>query len=121
MLWKFAEFERELIAERTMAGLAAARTRGRMGRRPRKMGRATLIMAMAAMVGRTTVAAEVAKHLKLTTTTLYTYVNGDGTPKAAGQALLDGTPRTGTSGKSHPGPGSRPPSALRRSDSSAVA
>jgi DNA invertase Pin-like site-specific DNA recombinase len=33
----FAEFERELIAERTMAGLAAARARGRMGGRPRKM------------------------------------------------------------------------------------
>ena len=45
----FAEFERELIAERTAAGLAAARARGRMGGRPRKMDRATLIMAMAAM------------------------------------------------------------------------
>jgi DNA invertase Pin-like site-specific DNA recombinase len=47
----FAEFERELIAERTMAGLAAARARGRMGGRPRKMDRATLMMAMAAMAG----------------------------------------------------------------------
>lgn len=45
----FAEFERELISERTNAGLAAARTRGRMGGRPRKMDRATLMMAMAAM------------------------------------------------------------------------
>ena len=44
----FAEFERELIAERTHAGLAAARARGRMGGRPRKMNRATLTMAMAA-------------------------------------------------------------------------
>jgi hypothetical protein len=32
-------------------------------------------------------------RLGLTTTTLYVYVNGDGTPKAAGQALLDGTHR----------------------------
>jgi DNA invertase Pin-like site-specific DNA recombinase len=32
-----AEFERELIVERTRAGLAAARTRGRRGGRPRKM------------------------------------------------------------------------------------
>jgi DNA invertase Pin-like site-specific DNA recombinase len=45
----FAEFERELIAERTQAGLAAARARGRLGGRPRKMDRATLQMAMAAM------------------------------------------------------------------------
>jgi hypothetical protein len=28
----------------------------------------------------------------MTTTTLYMYVNGDGTPKAPGQALLDGVP-----------------------------
>jgi DNA invertase Pin-like site-specific DNA recombinase len=33
----FAEFERELIVERTRAGLAAARARGRKGGRPRKM------------------------------------------------------------------------------------
>ncbi|WP_426476082.1 recombinase family protein [Chryseobacterium sp. CBSDS_008] len=32
-----AEFERELIAERTKAGLEAARARGKMGTRPRKM------------------------------------------------------------------------------------
>jgi DNA invertase Pin-like site-specific DNA recombinase len=86
----FAEFERELIAERTQAGLAAARARGRLGGRPRKMDRATLQMAMADPKA---VAAEVAKRLGLTTTTLYAYVNGDGSPKAAGQALLDGQPR----------------------------
>ena len=86
----FAEFERELIAERTTAGLAAARARGRMGGRPRKMDRATLMMAMAAMADPKAVAADVAKRLGITTTTLYAYVNGDGTPKALGQAVLDG-------------------------------
>ena len=91
----FAEFERELIAERTNAGLAAARARGRMDGRPRKMDRAALMMAMAAMADRKAVAAEVAAQLGLTTTTLYVYVNGDGTPKAAGQAVLDGTHRPG--------------------------
>ena len=30
------------------------------------------------------------KRLGITTTTLYHYINGDGTPKAPGQALLDG-------------------------------
>lgn len=88
----FAEFERELIAERTNAGLAAARARGRLGGRPRKMDRSTLTMAMAAMTDPKAVAAEVAKRLHLTTTTLYAYVNGDGTLKAAGQLVLDGTP-----------------------------
>jgi hypothetical protein len=66
-----------------------------MGGRPRKMDRATLMMAMAAMADRKAVAADVAMRLGLTTTTLYVYVNGDGTPKAAGQALLDGTHRPG--------------------------
>jgi len=94
----FAEFERELIGERTRAGLAAARARGRMGGRPRKMDRATLQMAMAAMSDRQAVTAEVARRLGITTTTLYVYVNGDGSPKAAGQALLDGEAKPTTVG-----------------------
>src|SRR3954466_8070290 len=44
-----AEFERELIIERTRAGLAAARARGRHGGRPYKMTPAKLRLAMAAM------------------------------------------------------------------------
>src|SRR5919202_3910834 len=44
-----AEFERELIVERTRAGLAAARARGRCGGRPFKMTAAKLRLAMAAM------------------------------------------------------------------------
>lgn len=83
-----AEFERELIAERTRAGLAAARARGRKGGRPRKMDRAALAMAMAAMADPQAKAGDIAKRLGITTTTLYAYVNGDGSPKPAGQALL---------------------------------
>ena len=85
-----AEFERALIAERTCAGLAAARARGRRGGRPRKMDRATLLMAMAAMADPQARAAEVARRLGMTTTTLYTYVNGDGSVKQAGHAILNG-------------------------------
>lgn len=44
-----AEFERELIVERTKAGLAAARARGRSGGRPFKMTPAKLRLAQAAM------------------------------------------------------------------------
>jgi DNA invertase Pin-like site-specific DNA recombinase len=84
-----AEFEAELIRERTRAGLTAARARGRLGGRPRKMTKETLRMAMSAMADPKSNAGEVARRLGMTTTTLYDYVNGDGSLKQAGQALLD--------------------------------
>jgi DNA invertase Pin-like site-specific DNA recombinase len=87
----FAEFERELVAERTHAGLAAARARGRMGGRPRKMNRSILLMAVAAMADPKAKVADVARQLGFTTTTFYVYLNGDGTLKAPGKALLDET------------------------------
>jgi DNA invertase Pin-like site-specific DNA recombinase len=86
-----AEFETELIRERTNAGLAAARARGRLGGRPRKMTQAVVKMAMAALADPRAKPSEVAQRLGITTTTLYAYVNGDGTVKAAGQRLLETT------------------------------
>jgi resolvase-like protein len=83
-----AEFEAELIRERTRAGLAAARARGRRGGRPRKMTQEALQTAMAAMRAQTTSARTVARRLGINTTTLYMYVNRDGSLKQAGQALL---------------------------------
>lgn len=83
-----AEFERELIIERTRAGLAAARARGRLGGRPRKMDVTTIQMVMTAMKDKNSVASDIAKRLGITTTTLYAYVNGDGSLKAAGVKLL---------------------------------
>lgn len=84
-----AEFERELIVERTRAGLAAARARGRKGGRPRKMTPSKIRMAMAAMSDRSSKAQTVAKELGITTTTLYDYVNGDGSPKETAQKILN--------------------------------
>ncbi len=84
-----AEFERELIIERTKAGIASARARGRLGGRPRKMDITTLRMAMNAMQDTKSVAMEVARRLGITTTTLYAYINGDGSLKEAGTKLLN--------------------------------
>jgi DNA invertase Pin-like site-specific DNA recombinase len=83
-----AEFERELLIERTNAGIKAARARGRMGGRPRKMDAATLRMAMAAMADPNSVAHDVAKKLNFTTATLYSYVNSDGSLKELGKKIL---------------------------------
>jgi DNA invertase Pin-like site-specific DNA recombinase len=67
-----AEFEAALIRERTKAGLTAARARGRVGGRPRKMTATTLKMAMTALADPGSGAKEVARRLGITTTTLYT-------------------------------------------------
>lgn len=53
-----------------------------------QLNRATVMLAMAAMADPKANAAEVARRLNITTTTLYAHVNGDGTLKQAGQALL---------------------------------
>ena len=49
-----------------------------------------LTMAMAALSDPKAVAADVAKRLGITTTTLYTYVNGDGCKDAEGQSSIGG-------------------------------
>lgn len=66
-----AEFESELIRERTRAGLAAARARGRRGGRPRKLGRRQLATARTLLEdGRHTVKS-VAETLGVARSTLY--------------------------------------------------
>ncbi|TNF66842.1 MAG: recombinase family protein [Gammaproteobacteria bacterium] len=84
-----SEFERDLIIERTRAGLAAARARGRKGGRPQKVDKSLLTMAIASMSDRNSIASDVAKRLGITTSTLYSYVNGDGSLKEAGKKIMD--------------------------------
>ena len=62
------------MRKRTKTGLSAARARGRLGGRPRKMTIETLKMVMAAMADPTTKASEEANRLGITTTTLYVYI-----------------------------------------------
>lgn len=83
-----AEFERDLIHERTMAGLAAARARGRNGGRPRLMTKSKLKMVMALMADQDNAARDVAEQLGVSRSTIYTYVDGKGQPKARAHLLL---------------------------------
>lgn len=83
-----AEFERDLIHERTMAGLAAARARGRSGGRPRVMTRQKLKAAMALMADRDNAARDVAAQLGVSVSTLYAYVDAKGQPRERAIELL---------------------------------
>lgn len=83
-----AEFERELIVERTMAGLAAARARGRNGGRPFKMTAAKLRLAQAAMGKPETRIADLCNELGVTRQTLYRHVAPTGDLRPDGDRLL---------------------------------
>ena len=83
-----AEFERELIAERTRAGLASARARGRNGGRPFKMTAAKLRLAMAAMGHKETQVSSLCKELGITRQTLYRHVSPKGELRPDGAKLL---------------------------------
>ena len=83
-----AEFERELIVERTKAGLASARARGRNGGRPFKMTAAKLRLAQAAMGQPGTKVGELCAELGVTRQTLYRHVDPKGQLRPDGLSLL---------------------------------
>ena len=83
-----AEFERELIRERTLAGLEAARARGRRGGRKFALTKAQVRLAQAAMQNRDTSVAELAAELRIKPVTLYRYVSPTGELRANGQRVL---------------------------------
>ncbi|NMP25071.1 recombinase family protein [Sulfobacillus harzensis] len=66
-----AEFERALIRERTMAGLAAARQRGRVGGRPRALSPDQLAMARHLLERPDLTGRQVADALHISRATLY--------------------------------------------------
>ena len=69
-----AEFERELIRERTRAGLAAARARGRSGGRKPKLDETQIKHIRAILRDPNTSASEVARQYGISRTTLYKHV-----------------------------------------------
>ncbi|AMT94937.1 transposon DNA-invertase [Brevibacterium linens] len=83
-----AEFERELISERTMAGLASARARGRKGGRPYKMTSAKVRLAKASMGQPDTKVGDLCKELGITRQTLYRHDSPTGELRPDGAKLL---------------------------------
>lgn len=84
-----AEFERELISERTHAGLAAARARGRTGGRKPKMTPAKVRLASAAMGKKGTIVGDLCAELGITRSTIYRYVSPAGELRRDGKKVVD--------------------------------
>ena len=83
-----ADFESDLIRERTMAGLAAARARGRKGGRKFALSKTQVRMAQAAMASRDTSVADLCKELGVKPVTLYRYVDPNGNLRDYGKRVL---------------------------------
>jgi DNA invertase Pin-like site-specific DNA recombinase len=79
----FAEFERELICERTMARLRAVRARGRTGGRPKAMTLKKVRLAARLMSDPTLAVEEICATLGVSRATLYRYVDPNGEVRQA--------------------------------------
>ena len=69
-----AEFERDIIRERTMAGLAAARVRGRVGGRPKIMDEGKIKLARTLVADNSRSIGEICEILGVSKATLYRYI-----------------------------------------------
>ncbi len=82
------EFERDIIRERTTAGLAAARARGKRGGRIPKMTPSKVRRAQAALAHRDTSAQTLCEELEISRTTLYRHVTPGGELTNEGKRAL---------------------------------
>ena len=80
--------ERELIRERTLAGLTAARARGRNGGRTFALSKAQVRLAQAAMAHRDTSVSALCRDLGINPVTLYRYVGPQGELSEQGEKVL---------------------------------
>lgn len=76
VLAALTEFERGVLRERTLAGLAAARARGRLGGRPSKMDTATVEMARGLLANSKNSIGDICRTLKISRSTLFRHVSG---------------------------------------------
>ena len=78
IMGSLAEFERDLISERTKAGLAAARARGRKGGRPPVMTPQKVKVARQMYASRDHTVDEIAKTVGVSRKTVYRHLDNDG-------------------------------------------
>jgi DNA invertase Pin-like site-specific DNA recombinase len=78
-----AEFERDIIRERTMAGLEAARARGRKGGRKPVMDQKKVALASKLMRYRDVPIPQVCEAVGVSRATLYRYLRPDGTVRGS--------------------------------------
>lgn len=83
-----AEFERELIRERTMAGLKSARARGKKGGRKFHLTKSQVRLAQASMKDKDTNVSELCRELEISRQTLYRYVSPGGELRDYGKQVL---------------------------------
>ena len=86
-----AEFERDVIRERTVAGLAAARARGRNGGRISSFTPSKLRRAQAALAAKDTSVADLCAELGVSKTTMYRNLTPDGQLTENGKRALADT------------------------------
>src|SRR2546421_10154747 len=77
LIGAIAEFERNLIRERTNAGLEAARARGHFGGRPKKGETETKQMARKLYEDKSIAIKDICKSLRISKATLYRYVHAN--------------------------------------------
>jgi DNA invertase Pin-like site-specific DNA recombinase len=73
-----AEFERDIIRERTQAGLLAARARGRKGGRPKLLTGKKVAMAQELYNNKNNSISEICRALDISRATLYRYIKTEG-------------------------------------------
>lgn len=73
-----AEFERDLIIERTKAGLDSARARGKKGGRKFSLSKSQIRLAQSSMGKKETIVSDLCKEIGTTRATLYRYIDPKG-------------------------------------------
>ena len=76
-----AEFERILIKERTQAGLATARARGRLGGRPKSLDENKRKMVVDLYNKKELMVKEICEMMEISKPTLYSYIRENQKPK----------------------------------------